>query len=102
MAKKLKTKPAEAKVTVTPAAAGGNSVAALKQYIEQIEKLEEEKRGVGEHIRDVFTVAKANGFDAQTMRAILKERKLTREAAEERRYLYETYARALGMLPEAE
>jgi uncharacterized protein (UPF0335 family) len=97
MVKKAKT---QTTVDTAPISVGGNSAKVLKQYIEQIESLEDEKQVIGDHIKDVFTVAKSNGFDTKTMREILKQRKITASEAERKRALFETYARALGMLPD--
>ena len=44
----------------------------LRQFIEQIERLEEEKKAIAEDIRDKFAEAKAVGFDVKAMREILK------------------------------
>ncbi len=48
----------------------------LKSYIERIERLEEDKKGIADDIRDVFAEAKSNGFDTKTMRTVLKLRKM--------------------------
>jgi uncharacterized protein (UPF0335 family) len=69
----------------------------LKSYIERIEKLEEEKADISEHIRNVFAEAKGNGYDAKAMREILKLRKLESHEREEQEYMLDIYKRALGM-----
>ncbi len=69
----------------------------LKQYIERIEQLEEEKREVLDVIKDVFNDAKANGFDVKTMRQILKMRKMQPHELEEQETLLDVYKRALGI-----
>ena len=53
---------------------GHNSVAGdrLRLLIERIERLEEEKKGISDDIKDVYGEAKATGFDVKTMRAIVK------------------------------
>lgn len=72
----------------------------LRQLIERIERLEEEKANIATDIKKVFAEAKGGGFDVKTMRAILKERKLDEHDREEQEYLLDTYKRALGMLPD--
>ncbi len=79
---------------------GGLSAEHLKQYIERLERLEEEKKNVAEDIKEVFAEAKGNGFDVKTMRQILKIRKVEANELEEQEYLLDTYKRALGMLPQ--
>lgn len=69
----------------------------LKQYIERIERLEEEKQGLAADIRDVYAEAKANGFDAKTMRKIVSLRKLPDQERSEQDELLELYKAAIGM-----
>lgn len=81
---------------------GGVAGEKLRQYITQIEQLEREKTAIGEHIKDVFTVAKSNGFDVKTMRQVIKIRKLDESKRQEQEALLDTYLHALGMLPDFE
>ena len=76
---------------------GGVETPKLKSYIERIERLEEEKSGLGADIRDVFGEAKSNGFDTKTMRDIIKLRKLAASIRTEQEYMLDLYKRALGM-----
>lgn len=69
----------------------------LKSYIERIERLEEEKKGLADDVRDVFAEAKSNGFDTKTMRQILKLRKMKTNERTEAEYMLDLYKRALGM-----
>ena len=70
----------------------------LRQMIEQIERLEEEKKALAEDIRDKFAEAKAVGFDVKAMRQILRLRKKGRDERMEEEAILETYLHALGML----
>lgn len=69
----------------------------LRLFIERIERLEEEKKGLQEDIKDVYLEAKANGYDVKTMRSIVRLRKLERNARQEAEALLETYKNALGI-----
>ena len=80
----------------------GLSAEHLKQFIERIERLEEEKKTIAEDIKEVFAEAKGTGFDTATMRTILKIRKIDKSDLDEQEYLLDTYKRALGMLPDFE
>lgn len=71
----------------------------LKQYIEKIERLEEEKTGIAADIREVFAEAKGNGFDTKIMKQVLKIRKMDRAEVEEQEELLALYCQALGMMP---
>jgi uncharacterized protein (UPF0335 family) len=69
----------------------------LRLLIERIERLEEEKKGVADDIRDVYSEAKAFGFDAKIMRQIVRLRKMTKEDRAEMEAILDTYKSALGM-----
>ena len=66
---------------------GGIDATPLKQYIEKIERLEDEKIAVADYIRDAYAEAKANGFDTKVMRQVIKERKLTKDERMEKDHL---------------
>lgn len=78
---------------------GNNVVAAdqLRLFIERVERLEAEKKGIAEDIKDVYGEAKANGYDVKTMRAIVRLRKMDTNARQEADALLATYANALGL-----
>jgi uncharacterized protein (UPF0335 family) len=69
----------------------------LRLFIERIERLEEEKKGIADDVRDVYAEAKANGYDVKTMRAIVRLRKMEKNARQEADALLETYRSALGL-----
>jgi uncharacterized protein (UPF0335 family) len=69
----------------------------LRLLIERVERLEEEKKGVSEDIRDVYSEAKAFGFDPKIMRQIVRLRKMTKDDRAEMEAILETYKKALGM-----
>ncbi len=70
----------------------------LRQYIEQIERLEEEKKALSGDIKDKYLEAKANGFDVKAMRKIVSLRKRSKSEREEEESILEVYMHALGML----
>ncbi|NSM56770.1 DUF2312 domain-containing protein [Wolbachia endosymbiont of Atemnus politus] len=69
----------------------------LKGYIERIEKLEQEKKDVQDHIRDVYAKAADEGWDIKVMKQIIRLRKMDDDDREEQEILLDTYKRALGM-----
>ena len=69
----------------------------LRLFIERIERLEEEKKGIADDVKDVYAEAKANGYDTKTMRAIVRLRRLETHARQEADALLETYRNALGL-----
>jgi uncharacterized protein (UPF0335 family) len=78
--------------------AGGIAADHLKSYIERIERLEEEKAAIAGDIKEVYAEAKGNGFDAKTMRQVVRLRKLEPTDRQEREDLLDVYKRALGMI----
>ena len=79
---------------------GGGRVAAdeLRLLIERAERLEEEKKGIADDIKDVMAEAKSRGYDVKAIRKILAIRKKKREEYQEEEAILETYLHALGML----
>lgn len=69
----------------------------LKAFIERIEKLEEEKKELGDDIRSVYGEAKDIGFNASTLRRIIKLRKLSPDERVEQEVELATYMAAIGM-----
>ncbi len=76
---------------------GGIAADNLRSYIERIERLEEEKATLAADIREVYAEAKGNGFDAKTMRQIVRLRKLDQGELNEQEAMLELYKTALGM-----
>lgn len=76
---------------------GGIAGDRLRSFIERIERLEDERRALGEDIREVYSEAKGAGFDAKIMRQVVRIRKLDQNERDEQEALLETYMAALGM-----
>ncbi|MBB3980133.1 uncharacterized protein (UPF0335 family) [Rhizobium azooxidifex] len=79
---------------------GHNSVAGkeLGDFIDRIERLESEKAELAGDIRDVYGELKGRGYDAKTVRKIVRMRKQDANKRAEEEALTETYLHALGML----
>ena len=69
----------------------------LKLFIERIERLEEEERGVKDDKRDTYSEAKAVGYDTRIMREVIKLRRMAPHDRAERDALLETYRAAIGL-----
>jgi len=69
----------------------------LRLLIERIERLEEEKKGIGDDIKDVYSEAKSTGYDAKIMRQIVRLRKMQPHDRQEMEAILQTYLSALGM-----
>ena len=80
----------------TPSA--NTSASQLSQYIERIERLEEEKRALMADIRDIYSEARATGFEPKIMRQIIKMRGLDKEVLAEQDILLSAYRAAVGLI----
>jgi uncharacterized protein (UPF0335 family) len=69
----------------------------LRLLIERIERLEEEKKGIADDIRDVYSEGKAVGYDAKIMRQIVRLRKMKPDDRAEMEAILDTYKAALGL-----
>lgn len=78
---------------------GGVHAELLKQYIEQIERLELEKVEILTNIKEAFAAAKSAGLEPKIMKQVIKMRKMEQKELDEQDMLLTTYQRALGMLP---
>ena len=76
---------------------GGIASERLRTVIERIERLEEEKGALAEDIREVYSEAKAAGFDAKILRQLIRLRKLDGADRCEQEELLDLYKRALDM-----
>ena len=72
----------------------------LRQLVEQIERLEQEKKALSDDIRDKYLEAKAVGFDVKALRTIVRLRKKSKTEREEEESILDVYLHALGMLLE--
>ena len=69
----------------------------LLQYVERIERLEEEKKSASDDIRDVYTEAGSNGFDKKGVRQLVGLRKLSKSQLEEQDGILDMYRNAIGL-----
>lgn len=69
----------------------------LRLFIERIERLEEEKKGISDDIRDVYLEAKSQGYDPKIMRQIVALRKLPPHDRKEMEAILDVYKSALGI-----
>lgn len=76
---------------------GGVAGKRLKSFIERVERLEEEKAGTAEDIKEVYAEAKGVGFDPKIIRKVIRERKMDAEKRREEYELMDLYKSAIGM-----
>jgi uncharacterized protein (UPF0335 family) len=68
----------------------------LRQLVARIEKLEEEKKSIGDDVKESYAEAKAMGFDSKVLRQVVRLRKQDRQEREEQDQIRELYLHALG------
>ena len=77
---------------------GGVAAGELRQFIERVERLEEEKAALQDDIKDVMAELKGRGYDVKAVRSILKLRKQDPDERQEAEAILELYMNALGMV----
>lgn len=69
----------------------------LQQFIDRVERLNEEKDALTSDIKEVYSEAKGQGFDVKIMRQIVRLRKLDMADRQEAEAVLDLYMNALGM-----
>ena len=69
----------------------------LRQFVERIEQLEQEKKDIAEQIKEVFSESKGRGYDTKALKTIISLRKKDRDQRAEEEAVLELYMEALGM-----
>ena len=83
---------------VADVAETGVAAEELKQFVERIERLEEEKKAIADDVRDVYAEAKGRGFDVKAIRSIVRLRAKEPQQREEEEAILELYKNAIGMM----
>lgn len=78
-------------------AANGNADDRLRLLIERVERLEAEKKGIGDDIKDVYLEMKAVGYDVKIARQIIRLRKMNPDDRKEMEAILDLYKAALGL-----
>lgn len=69
----------------------------LRQFIERIERLDQEKKDIAEQQKEVFSELKGRGYDVKVVRTLLRLRKRDKDDVAEEEAILEMYKEALGM-----
>lgn len=77
---------------------GGVAAAELKQFVERIERLEEEKKAIADDVKEVYAELKGRGYDPKAVRKIVSLRKKDAREREEEDAILDLYKNALGMV----
>jgi uncharacterized protein (UPF0335 family) len=76
---------------------GDNAKAQLLSYIERVERLKEERKGINDDIKDVKAEAKGNGFNPKMIERMIAERAKETQKRLEEQAEFDTYAAAIGL-----
>jgi uncharacterized protein (UPF0335 family) len=69
----------------------------LRQFIERVERLEQEKKDIAEQVKEVMAEAKGRGYDTKIIRKIIALRKREADDIAEEEAILDLYKEALGM-----
>lgn len=90
----VKNTPADIAVKDKPYAVAADE---LRQFIDQYESLESEKKDITEQQKDVMAEAKARGYDTKVMKKLIAIRKRDKDDLAEEEAILDIYKAALGM-----
>lgn len=74
---------------------GGNARMQLLSFVERVERIAEERRGLADDAKEVFAEAKSAGFDTKIMRKVIALRSRDQEELKNELALVDTYLDAL-------
>ena len=75
---------------------GGVAAERLRSFVQRIERLEEDRAGLGQDLKEVYAEAKGEGFDAKVLRKLISLRKRDPQQRREEEELLELYLSAIG------
>ncbi|MEP3347741.1 MAG: DUF2312 domain-containing protein [Litoreibacter sp.] len=69
----------------------------LRQFVERLERLDQEKKDIAEAAKEVMSEAKGRGYDTKVLRKVMALRKRDPQDISEEEAVLELYKEALGM-----
>ncbi|MBV8564862.1 MAG: DUF2312 domain-containing protein [Methylobacteriaceae bacterium] len=67
----------------------------LRSFVERIERIEEEIKGLNEDKKDIYAEAKGDGFDVKILREVVRLRRQDDKERDERDALLDVYLHAI-------
>ena len=67
----------------------------LRSFVERVEQVEEEIRGLTEAKKEIFDEAKGEGYDVKVLKEVIRLRKQEQKERDERGMLLDTYLHAI-------
>ncbi|HBB55407.1 MAG TPA: DUF2312 domain-containing protein [Hyphomonadaceae bacterium] len=68
----------------------------LRQLVAKIERLEEEKAGIANDIKEIYAEAKSKGYDVKALRKVISLRRVDRRERAEQEAILDLYMAAIG------
>ena len=90
------TPPSAAQGSTERPDSGGVAAERLRSFVERIERLEEDKAGLAQDLKEVYAEAKGEGFDTKVLRKLISLRKRDPQQRREEEELLELYLSAIG------
>jgi uncharacterized protein (UPF0335 family) len=75
---------------------GGVAADHLRSIVERIERLQEERKALGNDVSDIYSEGKRAGFNVKAIRALIRVRAQEPDEVEAQETLLDLYRRALG------
>ena len=75
---------------------GGVAAERLRSFVQRIERLEEDKAGLAQDLKEVYAEAKGDGFDVKVLRKLISLRKRDPQQLREEDELLDLYLSAIG------
>lgn len=69
----------------------------LRQFVERYERLEQEKKDIADHQKEVMAEARARGYDVRVLKKLIALRKKDPQEISEEEAILQLYREALGM-----
>lgn len=69
----------------------------LRDFVDRLERLEEEKKTISDDIKEVYAELKGSGFNSKAVRTIIRLRKKEDHERQDEEAIVQLYKDALGM-----
>ena len=86
------------RTTMKDIADTGVAAEELKQFVERVERLEEEKKAIADDIKEVYAEMKGRGYDTKVVRKVVAIRKQDHAERQEQEAILDLYLNALGIV----
>ena len=75
---------------------GGVAGDRLRAFVERIERIEEDIKGLNDDKKDIYAEAKGEGFDVKILKEVIRLRKQDEDERDERESMLDVYMHALS------